>query len=468
MKGSGRNTMPVPGVDFPQTEKMAFYGAVGHGTMQTVDKNRVFMVPEKTWVMFTSRSTEPTPKIKDEDALYNEFRSLKPGETQEQWRQRIYAGMKSGTLFKSLLYQAGSPEKGLSIYEPGDVIQDMMIVFRNERPPWGDIGIWQLPLPPDHVQHLHTIRKEFDASLRELPEIKELVETVGSFVIAEASDTIDDIDVLLDFSVAAHAVGLERALESAPDSFVLATVRYPSVIDFIQKLMNIQANHRKELAAKQLHREQEFYGMPNNLTYRTKGIVQIPDHGPATSLHSMLTTPSLNVPEFNVETRSSTYPYRFFLIEACRSLTEEPSEEAVCRVRSMSSSVRSCQDCLGPKLFANAKTLKPFASVYSPVEKLLGNQDVEAGEFEAVWIEIQKTIPPGTKIKFTGMEKNPELNDTTGTIVSMQRRADGTRVYRVASDFLKKEIPVLMEKVKPATGGRRKTRKTRRRYTRRR
>jgi hypothetical protein len=108
-------------------------------------------------------------------------------------------------------------------------------------------------------------------------------------------------------------------------------------------------------------------------------------------------------------------------------------------------------------VFATEESLRPYAS--NPVVKeLLSDKMVTASKFQEVFESVRAAPPKfanGSKIKFTGMEKKAELNGTPGTVESFEVRETGHRVY---SEYEKKPIPVLEDKLIAATGGRRKTR----------
>ena len=83
--GGARNKAPKPGTDLigittpeQMLAEMNFYSIVGHGAIEPRDKGTVFLVPERTFIMFTARAGEPTDKIKPiVDAILNDFRYKK-------------------------------------------------------------------------------------------------------------------------------------------------------------------------------------------------------------------------------------------------------------------------------------------------------------------------------------------------------------------------------------------------------
>ena len=120
MKGGALNHMPAPTkLTAPSITNerdlqkfFRFYSIVGHGAIEPRETGRLFLVPERTYIMFTARAGEPTEKIKPKvDAILNEFRykqkdtSKASGlEDDASWFKRTFDTMENGSLFKDLLY----------------------------------------------------------------------------------------------------------------------------------------------------------------------------------------------------------------------------------------------------------------------------------------------------------------------------------------------------------------------------
>ena len=195
-KGGVTNRMPQPtklgmkdSVDLG--ERMKFYSSIGHGAQPSIKDNTVFLVPDRTWILFVARAGESTPKIKPTiDPILDDFRYLRSkgeqspyceadvsprsaDETVKEWHQRIFNCMESGDLFKSLLYNSSNPKETskMSIYQPGDLVQNIKLLFYNEHPPWDPVGFWELPLrKEDHLDILKRGRATYQTRMLKFKE----------------------------------------------------------------------------------------------------------------------------------------------------------------------------------------------------------------------------------------------------------------------------------------------------------
>jgi len=83
MKGGAKNRMPFSkelnnpkiGNAKDLQKYFEFYSIVGHGSIEPRETGTLFIVPERTYIMFTTRAGEPTQKIKPKvDEILNQFR----------------------------------------------------------------------------------------------------------------------------------------------------------------------------------------------------------------------------------------------------------------------------------------------------------------------------------------------------------------------------------------------------------
>lgn len=179
MKGGGINYLPLPGdVRTPAefSSKFDLISMTAHGSQD----GQVFLVPENTWILFRGPSSASIERRKKQDELLAEFRFLQPGETQEQYHERIFNAIQNRSLFSEFLFSPEDPfQPGrMSIYEPGDLIQNVMFEINNFKYPYGLMGVWKLPLPEDILQKLEStnlayelIIKQYEAILKKHPEI---------------------------------------------------------------------------------------------------------------------------------------------------------------------------------------------------------------------------------------------------------------------------------------------------------
>jgi hypothetical protein len=179
MKGGGINYLPLPrDVTTPAefTSKFDLISMTAHGSQD----GQVFLVPENTWILFRGPSSASIPRLKEQDKLLATFRFLQPGETQEQYHERIFNAIQNRSLFSEFLFSPEDPfQPGrMSIYEPGDLIQNVLFQIDNFHYPYGLMGVWKLPLPHNILTKLNStnlgyelIIKQYEAILKKHPEI---------------------------------------------------------------------------------------------------------------------------------------------------------------------------------------------------------------------------------------------------------------------------------------------------------
>lgn len=179
MKGGGINYLPLPrDVTTPAefSSKFDLISMTAHGSQD----GQVFLVPENTWILFRGPSSASIPRRKIQDELLAAFRFLQLGETQEQYHKRIFDAIQNRSLFSEFLFSPEDPfQPGrMSIYEPGDLIQNVSFQIDNFKYPYGLMGVWKLPLSLNILQKLEStnlayelIIKQYEALAKTDPEI---------------------------------------------------------------------------------------------------------------------------------------------------------------------------------------------------------------------------------------------------------------------------------------------------------
>jgi len=135
-----------------------FRYVMGHGQ----NNGRVFVVPENTYVLFIALPGESTfiePDGTIDNFVYNYSAS------KATWFTNMATSEASGSgILRNIVYNASKPAhadnmSGRAFYEPGDIIQDINIMFRNEGRNLLPTGVFSCPLPSD----LKTRIDEFNA-----------------------------------------------------------------------------------------------------------------------------------------------------------------------------------------------------------------------------------------------------------------------------------------------------------------
>ena len=469
MKGGAINHMPVPGSDVLPIANptdlqrlMDFYSLIGHGGMLPMSENFVFKIPDNTWILFISRAGESTPKIKQEDDLLNDFRYFRPGETREQWHERIYTGMRDGSLFRDILYKNENSTNKLSIYEPGDIVQDMTLVFKNLRPPWDPVGIWKVPLQRNHLEHLEKIRRDFNEFIRTLPEVNELI---ARYMSTQENDSSLNFSLLIDVSIRALNIGQTKALDEfskEKPAEMYNLLKHDAIMDLYVKIVDIEIKALPKIIAEQQRQETAFYNWPApDYNYYSR-IDEVNKSTNSVNLYHLLRDTNGVLPTFNIDTSglNRTPRYRFFLIDTCRALQED-KEEVFTATRALSGSVRTNaapRVCSKAKLLAQAKVIQTFKG-FKIFQDLLEDKPVPASIFYEVFTKLRNAkdslIPIDTKVTFKDMTKNPELNGTSGTVKDYEYREGIGYIYKVHSDHLDKVIPIRGTNIAVVGGGKR-------------
>ena len=397
-------------------DKMKFYNLLGHGSMYRGEHN-VFLVPENTWILFVTRAGIPADKRKSGELrrVLDDFYFRRTGETILEWHERIYNGMRDGSLFSTILYSAANPDQ-FSIYEPGDLIQDLTIQFSNNHWPFMRLGVWECPLPVEVKEYLDTINNtvsiaEYNPDLRKImmeefpallanPElaphhsvIRKMIaflQTYGSITAEGAMAFYDDPEVkpVLDVKENGNA-----NLKRIKQIFNRATEIYDSSANFGQGLRN----------------QYEFFNNPNNLVRYSSSAFD--SDGTASnrllsSLYTLLNEKKYVAPHsgarkpaLSAENLLSTPKYRFIVVDACRSIEHLhiPKELYAPRAkltRRLSNAARLSegQVCFNTLLEMTRKRFDSLVqaarnagtpiNAASPIRRLLAGENVPLREFE--------------------------------------------------------------------------------------
>lgn len=185
MKGGGKSFLPLPSAVTNGTtlrENFNLFSITAHGS-QT---GNCFLVPENVYICFRGPAGASITRRRHQDEVLNRFRYKNAGETDEQYYDRLYTEIRDKTLFSEFLAKPEDPfEPGkMSIYEPGDVIQDINLQMKNLEYPYGLIGIWSAPLPHEYLDELNQLNDLYDSVVEDqLPSLytmyAQLVHSIG-------------------------------------------------------------------------------------------------------------------------------------------------------------------------------------------------------------------------------------------------------------------------------------------------
>jgi hypothetical protein len=162
MKGGGINYLPLPPEitdPFKFANNFNLISMTAHGSQD----GNVFLVPENTWILFRGPASASIERRELQEELLNRFRFLNPGESVKEYYTRIFEAVRDRELFKNVLFSPESPfQPGkLSIYEPGDLIQNVAFDIHNFQYPFALIGVWKLPLPRDILDTIENANKTY-------------------------------------------------------------------------------------------------------------------------------------------------------------------------------------------------------------------------------------------------------------------------------------------------------------------
>lgn len=441
MKGGALNHMPAPTkLTAPSITNerdlqkfFRFYSIVGHGAIEPRETGRLFLVPERTYIMFTARAGEPTEKIKPKvDAILNEFRykqkdtSKASGlEDDASWFKRTFDTMENGSLFKDLLYdlKLNDNTKRLSIYQPGDLIQDLTMKISNSNPPWDPVGIWELPMDPRTEDYLQSTREDFNTIKEKFysGEGKQLVDDIKRYFDEQKSQAT--INATLNPSLQSEANQINQILTDMENMIVyshrlseseIKTFVENKIPEIAQRFMEDHPLMRayilslnkmiSRLAQENMIAQTAFDDQPKNLLSLLSYTGKI-DNRRVISVYNLIT----NLPSIQTNgTSAGTYPvYRFFLFDICRSLQEKPYPVAKRLVRSLSNVMRFPNAQLPnttPEVFPKFNTLlkltkdelkalvstSPQNAQQPTIQTLLSGQPVTYRQLEQLFGDIEQ------------------------------------------------------------------------------
>ncbi len=128
--------------------KFRFYASISHGK----NLKQVFKVPEKTYIMFGQQSgiVALKTRIAEDDFTNFMFIDNDRPETINKWYDNLYEQITKKQFFKDLLFKDEDPyePEKVSIYYPGDIVQNVRLSISDDSSLVTPIGIWRLPIPP--------------------------------------------------------------------------------------------------------------------------------------------------------------------------------------------------------------------------------------------------------------------------------------------------------------------------------
>jgi hypothetical protein len=278
MKGGARHYFRLP-AHITDVETLArnvgFVSVSAHGNLT----GNVFVVPDNTYIMFLGGAGHPIERRANQIPALKKYRFRQPDETPKQWYERTYNDIHTGAFFKDKLYKPDMPyaHESVSIYEPGDIVQDLSLSFENMSHPFLLLGVWRCPIPADLGTEFDRINNgmqlQKDAILQAREEYKAIDKQVK-----ELGGRVDD-DLQIRLAVAGSIVTAAEAkyMELEPDGKAL---------------------------------QDSFPGHPNNYAYSSMILDKMSESSLFEIVHKLNNT------------RLSEKPIRFLVVEACRSIPE--------------------------------------------------------------------------------------------------------------------------------------------------
>lgn len=174
MKGGAKPYLNLP-ADITDAaslkQKMDFIYVSCHGAQD----NTMFLVPDNTYIMFRGPAGVSIPLAKTEDELLNKVKYLpdrsgnnesnaaKIDAKKDRWWTSTYADITSKNFLKEILYKTDEPDapSRTSIYEPGDLIQNIKLQFHNDRPYFFLVGVYELPMRRCLRDDMAVLNKEY-------------------------------------------------------------------------------------------------------------------------------------------------------------------------------------------------------------------------------------------------------------------------------------------------------------------
>lgn len=464
--GGGRNTVPTPGTELPDitnprdlSEKMAFYNILGHG-MMSEEKQRVFLVPDDTWILFITRAGIPADKRKTGKLreVLDDFYFLREGETQDQWYERVYSAMRDGSLFRDILYGKQYTEN-FSIYEPGDLIQDLELQFINSSWPFMRLGIWKLPIRANVKTDLDTMNN-VEEIIKYNPAISPILQNLEAYKTEYPAYT-NGINKILTFLRNFHKISFESQEAFLKDADVHEALSNKKIGMFYKEFEMTIA----QFVSKNRSQQDRFFREPENLlTYSPS----VKENDFNSDLYTMLNENRLQTPfpldSFGFQRDSDqvsrqklldTSKYRFIVVDACRSLESPSLPEAaymprLALTRSMSGIARR-EICVTNLMqmtknkfeaLLRGKTL----GASSVIPKLLAGQAVTLSDFEASLLGEKgslRTFLEGQQFKQDDVVyvQPSGSNGYTAVVSNINVDANGKLIYKVITENDVKNVP---------------------------
>jgi hypothetical protein len=464
--GGGRNTVPTPGTELPDitnprdlSEKMSFYNILGHG-MMSEDKQRVFLVPEDTWILFITRAGIPADKRKTGRLreVLDDFYFLREGETQDQWYERVYSAMRDGSLFRDILYGKQYTEN-FSIYEPGDLIQDLELQFINSSWPFMRLGIWKLPIRANVKTDLDTMNN-VEEIIKYNPAISPILQNLEAYKTEYPAYT-NGINKILTFLRNFHKISFESQEAFLKDADVHEALSNKKIGMFYKEFEMTIA----QFVSKNRSQQDRFFREPENLlTYSPS----VKENDFNSDLYTMLNENRLQTPfpldSFGFQRHSEqvsrqklleTSKYRFIVVDACRSLESPSLPEAaymprLALTRSMSGIARR-EICVTNLMqmtknkfeaLLRGKTL----GASSVIPKLLAGQAVTLSDFEASLLGEKgslRTFLEGQQFKQDDVVyvQPPGSKGYAAVVSDINVNANGKLIYKVITENDIKNVP---------------------------
>lgn len=409
--GGGRNTVPKPGTDLPEITdgrtlyaNMKFYNLLGHGAMYPGQHN-VFLVPDNTWILFVTRASVPADKRKSGTLrrVLDDFYFLREGETPAQWHERIYAGMNDGSLFREILYQTDAQEQ-FSIYEPGDLIQDLTLQFHNESWPFMRLGVWTCPIAADVKSYLDIINNGVEIA-KYNDELKTILDVELPSIAREKPTIAAAIPKMIDYINNFSTITMESNDAFFNDADVVKALKDKAVEKVFYNALGILQSSAKY--GQGLNRQYEFFNKPTNILRESPSAMNVERNNGGkikkfleSTLYTLLNETKFRYrkentgasPPIGDDLLLQTPKYRFIVVDACRSIETIGKPEALyagraALTRRLSVSVRN-QVCMNSLIQMNRRRFSELVAgrtidPASAIAKLLAGQNVPLPEFEA-------------------------------------------------------------------------------------
>lgn len=441
--GGSRNRVPKPGsADMPEItslkefkDRMKFYSVIGHGVIGESGKGEegsIFIVPPKTYIFFITRAGIPAEKVKtgaikeslyelyyqaDVDASVSNANVNTNGSRYEKvdsWWNRIYNSMNNGTLLQDVLYKPTSPnnDSTYAIYEPGDIVQNMLISFSNDVFPYMMLGIWKLPIRKELKKYLDKLNESFD-------NFPELVKDNINYIIREANNLPDkDKQIVLNKMVPFYqnlnktTAKEEKSITENAD--ILRILRTnPGINNEVESIYKTYKS-MSTIGTK----EDYFKSDVDNLMKQFPSIERTTKRTGMNSVYYMKdknTTTLYNIlheqyngemlegePILATRTTDGKDLYRFIVVDACRSLNMPENNISEHRLRRSMSGYSRPEICKTSLLELTKKSFESLPNLSSLqedsiIKELLKGKQISLTDFEKALASERYTFPELSK-----------------------------------------------------------------------